>query len=187
MLRLSDRAEVQACTCFLQCLQPAISVLQQLVYCPSSQYVFVLDGADLARICNLACSLASNDSSSEHPFVAQWKDVFLCISDRPSAFWARVKPTATSAPSIHPSIHWKPVMLWMNPKWVKTCWLGSVSKMVLAHPFLHSLLLRLVQGEQSLTPIVDWLDSLIGPVVCYRYSPPICSSSFSFMGGVRRK
>jgi hypothetical protein len=101
--RLSDRAEVQACTCFLQCLQSAISVLQQLVYCPSSQYVFVLDGADLVRICNLACSEASNDSLSGHPFVvAEWMDVFLCISDRPSAFRSRVKPTATSAPSIHP-------------------------------------------------------------------------------------
>jgi hypothetical protein len=102
MSRLSDRAEVQAYTCLLQCLQPAISVLQQLVYCPSSQYVFVLDGADLVRVCNLAGSLASNDSLSEHPFVAEWMDVFLCILDRPSAFWARVKPTATSAPSIHP-------------------------------------------------------------------------------------
>jgi len=52
-----------------------------------------------------------------------------------------------------------PVTLQIKIGWrqVKTCWLGSVSKMVLAHPFLHCLL-RLVQGEQSLTPIVDWLD-----------------------------
>jgi hypothetical protein len=59
--------------------------------------------------------------------------------------------------------------------------------------FLHSSLRWKAQEslactQQSLTPAVDWLDSLIGPGgLLSVVSPPMCSPSFSLMGGVGKK
>jgi len=64
-----------------------------------------------------------------------------------------------------------------------------LNKWVLAQHFLtHFAEAGEVSAHQSWTPAVHWLDSLIDPgglelVV----SPPVCSTSFSFMGGVEKK
>jgi hypothetical protein len=43
-------------------------------------------------------------------------------------------------------------------------------------------------AHQSWTPAVDWLDSLIDPGgLEFVVSPPVCSPSFSFMGGAGKK
>jgi hypothetical protein len=156
-------------------------------------------------LCLLGQSETDSHQCTIHPSIGS----LLCCGWTPNepkwllkpmvSYWTGMQWKCVSCPhTIHPAWYvdsssnstWAqcPVTLQIKIGWrqIKTCWLGSVSKMVLAHPFLHSLL-RLVQGEQSLTPSVDWLDSLIAPVGCYQYSPPICTPSFSFMGGVRRK
>jgi hypothetical protein len=50
-------------------------------------------------------------------------------------------------------------------------------------------LLRMDKGkQQSLTPAVDWLDSLISSAGWQWVAlPPICNPSFSLMGGVGKR
>jgi hypothetical protein len=45
------------------------------------------------------------------------------------------------------------------------------------------------EAQQSIKLAVDWLDSLIGPggFAISSSLPPICSTSFSFIGGVGKK